>query len=338
MQYGKSRYVARSDGTTSLPHEGKDIVQNQPDGRLRAQVFMTKLAQHQIGLVLLWAVSLLIAWRPLVDTFALSLRDDEYTHILLILPLSAALIFLEWRSLRPVPTLGLRAGSTLLAIAVLAGCAAGGWSASLPSDVQLSIRMFALVLSWIGSFVLCFGFRASRQVLFPLCFLFGLVPAPQLILKVIVALLQQGSAWTAHMLFAAFGVPVAQDGVLLTIPGLAIQVAQECSSIRSSSMLLVTTTVLAQLLLRSPWRKALVIGLAVPLSVAKNGLRIFTIAMLGSRVDPGYLKGRLHHEGGIIFFVLALIGVFALLWIFRRGEDLSLPSDLNPAEAAATGD
>jgi exosortase len=235
-------------------------------------------------------------------------------------------------------TLNVRTGSVLLAIAVLIACSSLGWSASLPSDVQLSIRMLAFVLSWIGSFVLCFGSRASRLVLFPLCFLLGLVPVPQLLLNAIVALLQQGSAWTAHMLFAAFGVPVAQDGVLLTIPGLTLQVAHECSSIRSSSMLLVTTMILAQLLLRSPWRKALVIGLAVPLSVAKNGLRIFTIAMLGTRVDPGYLTGKLHHQGGIVFFGIVLIGIFALLWILRRGENWPLKSQPNPVNAEAAGD
>jgi exosortase/archaeosortase family protein len=78
--------------------------------------------------------------------------------------------------------------------------------------------------------------------------------------------------------------------------------------------------VLAQLLLRSPWRKALVIAVAVPLSVAKNGLRISTIAMLGTRVDPGFLNGKLHHDGGIVFFAIALGVIFFLLWILRRTE------------------
>ena len=293
---------------------------------------MTKLAQHQLGFAALCAVSLLAGWHPLVETFALSLRDNEYTHVLLILPLSAALIFLEWRTLRPVITLNVRSGSVCLTIAALIACSALGWPAPLPSDLLLSIRMLALVLWWIGAFQLCFGSRASRLVLFPLCFLLGLVPLPQRAVNMIVALLQQGSAWAAHVLFAAFGVPVVHDGVLLTIPGLTLQVARECSSIRSSSMLLVTTMVLAQLLLRSPWRKALVIGLAVPLSVAKNGLRIFTIAMLGTRVDPGYLTGRLHHQGGIVFFAITLIVVFALLWVLRRGEDLSLKSALSPVK------
>jgi exosortase len=299
---------------------------------------MTRLAQHQIGFAILWVASSLVGWRPLIDTFSLSLRDDEYTHLLLILPISAALIFLEWRSLRKTVSLSVRSGSAFLAVAVLIACFAFGASALLTVDVQLSVRMLALVLFWIGAFVLCFGSRASRLVAFPLCFLLGLVPFPGFVLDAVVGLLQQYSAWTAHILFAAFGVPVSQDGVLLTIPGLTLQVAQECSSIRSSSMLLVTTMVLAQLLLRSPWRKALVIGLAIPLSVAKNGLRIFTIAMLGTRVDPGYLTGKLHHQGGIVFFGAALIAVFALLWLFRRGEAMHPNAGSNPMKVKATGD
>jgi exosortase len=116
------------------------------------------------------------------------------------------------------------------------------------------------------------------------------------------------------------GVPVEQKGLLVHIPGLTVEVARECSSIRSSSMLLVTTLVLVQLLLRSPWRKALVIAVAIPLSVVKNGLRIFVIAMLSTRVDPSFLTGRLHREGGVIFFLIALGTIFLLLWMVRRGE------------------
>jgi exosortase/archaeosortase family protein len=78
--------------------------------------------------------------------------------------------------------------------------------------------------------------------------------------------------------------------------------------------------VLAQIFLRSPLRKAIVVVLAVPLSVAKNGLRIFTIAMLGTHVDPGYLTGRFHHQGGIVFFAISLLVIFLALWILERGE------------------
>jgi len=105
------------------------------------------------------------------------------------------------------------------------------------------------------------------------------------------------------------------------IPGLTLEVAPECSSIRSSMMLLVTTMVLAQLLLLSFWRKSIAVVVAIPLSVAKNGLRIFVIAMLTTRVDPSFLTGRLHRQGGVVFFGIALLGIFLVLWILRRNEN-----------------
>jgi len=216
-----------------------------------------------------------------------------------------------------------RVGLAFLAVAVLAAVFPMMRSGALPSDIALSIRMFALVVFWCGTCILCFGTRVARGLLFPLCFLFWLVPFPQAMLASIVDLLQRGSALSAHALFAIAGVPVLQDGVVLSIPGLTVEVAQECSSIRSSSMLLVTAMVLAHVLLRSPWRRALVVAVAVPLSVAKNGLRIFVIAMLGIRVDPGYLTGRLHHQGGIIFFAIALAMVLLLIWVLKRTEDKS---------------
>jgi exosortase len=275
------------------------------------------------GLVfsILTAISLAIWWRALTDSFALALRDDQYTHILLILPVSVALIFMDWKSPETSTGLSLRVGSGLLATALAVVVIARTGILPLHSDEQLSLSMLALVLWWIGAFIFCFGTRTLRRSLFPLCFLFWIVPIPEFLLNPIVRLLQEGSVASARLLFAPIGVPVAQDGTRLTIPGLTIEVARECSSIRSSLMLLVTTMVLAQMLLRSAWRNTLVIALAIPLSVAKNGLRIFVLAMLATRVDRSFLTGRLHHQGGIIYFLVALAAICLLIWVARRGEE-----------------
>ncbi len=291
------------------------------DGFQATTMPTTKLSRPRLTLGLLLLASLIVGYQPLRSTFLLALHDDQYTHVLLILPLSIALIVLNWPSVRDVVAPSIVIGAAILGVAVVSAVASVVFAGSLPSDVQLSARMFALVLFWIGSGVFCLGSRAGRALVFPLCFLIWLVPIPQIMLTATIHLLQEGSAFSANCLFAAFGVPVSQDGVVLTIPGLSVEVAQECSSIRSSSMLLVTTMVLAQVLLRSPWRKALVIAIAVPLSVAKNGLRIFTLAMLGTRVDPAYLTGRLHHQGGIVFFTAALVVVIGLILLLQRGEN-----------------
>jgi len=255
-----------------------------------------------------------------VTSFALALRDDQYTHLLLILPVSVALIFLDWKSPDPFSLVNLKLGWVWLAFAVGITAASRLGLLRVHSDEKLSLNMLALVLWWIGAFISAFGIRSFRRALFPLCFLFWMIPIPQLVLNPVVRLLQEGSAAAANLFFTVAGVPVAQEGTRITIPGLSLEVARECSSIRSSLMLVVTTMVLAQLLLRSPWRKALVIALAMPLSVAKNGLRIFVLGQLGTRVDPTFLTGKLHREGGIIYFLIALIFIFFALWLARLGE------------------
>jgi exosortase len=270
---------------------------------------------------MLGAVSFAIWWGPLASSFALALRDEQYTHILLIAPISVALTVLDWKLPEPSSVLSGSIGSSLLVGAVLLTSLVRWNVVALPVDVQLSANMLAFVVWWIAAFVLCFGTGAFRRALFPLCFLFWLVPFPGFVLEPIVSWLQRGSAASAHLLFAAAGVPVEQRGMLLHIPGLTLEVAPECSSIRSSLILVVTTMVLAQLLLRSPWRRAVVIAVAIPLSVAKNGLRIFTLGMLATRVDRSFLTGRLHRQGGIVFFLIALAAIFLLIWIARCGEE-----------------
>ncbi len=284
---------------------------------------------HSWPLVLfavLGASSVAIWLGPLASSFALALRDDRYTHILLILPLSAALIFLnrkdlDWNGAETESSSGgFKVGSALVAVAVLGTIGVRGQVFPLSSDEQLAANMVAFVVWWLAAFIICFGARTFRGALFPLCFLFWIVPLPQVVLDQIVSLLQRGSAAAAHVLFLAAGFPVAQRGTLVHIPGLTLEVAPECSSIRSSMMLLVTTMVLAHLLLRSPWRKIVVVAAAIPLSIGKNGLRIFALGALATRVNPNFLTGRLHRQGGIIFFLIALAGIFLLIWILRRRE------------------
>ncbi len=282
------------------------------------------------------AISLPIWWTPLVSSFALALRDDQYTHLLLILPISVSLIYLEFKSSESLAESWSSLGLTLLAVAVVATVVARLRIFPLHRDQQLSLNMLALVVWWIGAFVVSFGTRAFRRALFPLCFLFWMVPFPGFLLNPIVRLLQEGSVVSGHLLFAAVGVPVTRDGIQLTIPGLTVEVARECSSIRSSLMLVVTTMVLAQMSLRSAWRKALVIAVAIPLSVAKNGLRIFVLAMLTTRVDRSFITGRLHHQGGIIYFLIALAVIILLIWIAHRAEKKSRLLATSSPELAVT--
>ncbi|SPF40228.1 conserved membrane hypothetical protein [Candidatus Sulfotelmatobacter kueseliae] len=280
---------------------------------------MTNRARY-IELSALVAGSLVVWWHPIAANLKLALSSDAHTHILLILPLSMALVYLEGKEARLTFESRGRLGAILLTAALLLRAVSAWTTGHLSPNDFLSLSIFALVIWWIGCVILCFGLQTFRSLLFPLCFLFLVVPFPEHALSWVTEFLQHQSTVAASILFRCARVPVTREGIMLSIPGLDIEVARECSSIRSSMMLIITTMVLAHLFLRSLWKKALLIVIALPLSVAKNALRIFTIAELGTRVDPGFLDGRLHRQGGIVFWSLAVAAVVVLLCVLTRCE------------------
>ena len=277
-------------------------------------------AARYFELSALIAGSIAVWWRPLVSTLKLALGSDAYTHILLIAPLSVALIYFERSGVPYVPSRRGWAGWVLLSVALLLRALTAASFNAAPADILLSLSVFGLVLWWIGSVVVSSGSGIFRSRLFPLCFLFLIVPVPTGVVNWITQILQYQSAVGATLLFRIAQVPVTRDGLIISIPGLDLEVARECSSIRSSTMLIVITLVLAHLFLQSRWRKVFLLAASLPLAVVKNAIRIFTIAELGTRVDPAYLDGKLHHNGGILFLALAVMMIVVLLWVLRQGE------------------
>jgi exosortase len=271
---------------------------------------------------LLCAASVLIWRNPLLATLTLALRDDAYTHILLVIPVSAMLLVMAWRTGAWKPNPSMRIGTAMLSVAAVVGLVGLRWGQTdlLTGDVHLAIEMLAVVVWLIGSVVFCFGVHILRRGLFPLLFLLWLVPMPDFALNRVVDVLQRGTTSAARLLFTMAGIPVTQDGKALTIPRVTVEVAEECSSIRSSMMLVVTSMVMSYLLLRSLWGRTVVILAAIPLSIAKNGLRVFTLAALGAYVDPAILNSSLHRQGGIVFFAIALASIFGLIRLAARLE------------------
>jgi len=168
--------------------------------------------------------------------------------------------------------------------------------------------------------MLFYGTCAVRQLLFPLLFLFLIVPIPQLLVDKCIFALQMASSYVTYSLFRWTGVPVLKNGFILSLPTIEIEIAKQCSGIRSALMLFLSSLILGRLYLRSHWARALFALAAIPFAIAKNAIRIFTLSMLAIYVDPSFLEGRLHHNGGIVFLVLTLAGMIILLKGLQKAE------------------
>jgi exosortase/archaeosortase family protein len=99
-----------------------------------------------------------------------------------------------------------------------------------------------------------------------------------------------------------------------------IEVAKECSGIRSALSLVITCVLAANFFLRTGWSRALLVISTVPITMLKNGFRIASLSILGVYVDERILGSDLHRRGGILFFVLALVLVWAEIVLLRKAE------------------
>ena len=105
------------------------------------------------------------------------------------------------------------------------------------------------------------------------------------------------------------------------LPGIAIEVAKECSGIRSSLALFITSLLAGHMFLKTTWRKVVLVLVIIPLTIFKNAVRITTLSLLAVYVDKSWLTDSwLHKGGGIVFFVLALVFFAPVLWALARSE------------------
>lgn len=278
------------------------------------------LTGHDLWFVTLVGLSLLPFWKPLRALADLSWNDDRYSHVLLIPLLSASLVCLHRKAIFAFPRYCASKGAIALVVCIVLFFVAKSQFSNLTSTDHLALVMVFIVLVWMAGFLLCYGTQSFRAALFPLLFLVMMVPIPTIALDKIVVALQEGSAVMTYALFKLLGVPVLWQHFDFSLPGVEIEIAKECSGIRSSFALFITSILAGQVFLQSNWRRLSFSLFTVPVVIFKNAVRIVTISCLGVYVDAGFLHGKLHRYGGLPFSLISLAILLPLLFALQKSE------------------
>ena len=181
--------------------------------------------------------------------------------------------------------------------------------------IALSFVCFAIA----GAF-LFLGTKWARSAMFPLFFLAFMIPLPEIVVDTLEEASKQASAEVASWLFLITGTPFLRSETMFQLPGITITVAKECSGIRSTLVLIITSLLAANMFLRATWRRALLVAAVIPLGLLRNALRILVISLLCVHIGPHMINSVIHRRGGPFFFALSLIPLFAMLWLLRRQE------------------
>jgi exosortase A len=219
-----------------------------------------------------------------------------YNHGFFVLPVSLWLMWLHRDALRQ---LGPRQEPlALVALAVMVG----GWLIGRAGDV-LAVEEVALVGMLIALFVFVFGREVSKRLVFPLAFLFFMVPVGD----ALIAPLQDFTARFAVGLLRLSGIPVFHDGIMIQIPNGLYEVAEACAGIRFLIANVVISALFAHLAYEKRWKFWLFLGIGFALPIIANGFRAYGIILIGYWSDGKLAAGVDHLIYGWVFFSIVMI-------------------------------
>lgn len=278
------------------------------------------LTKRNLFFLIFSLITVIIFYSPLIELVSMSSKSELYSHILLIPLISGYFFYGKRKEVISLAKYSFAPGAVISLAGIIIYFYVLNKLTGLNSNDFMSLKIYSLLLFWAGGFILFYGLKSLRIAIFPVLFLFLFAPIPSIVVEKFIFFLQILSTEATYLLFKITGIPVLREGFTFHLPGLSIEVAKQCSGIRSSLALIITSLIAGEFFLKTRWKKLVLVLCVIPITIFKNGLRISVLSLLGVYVDPRILGSQLHRSGGIPFFIFALILMAPILFFLIKSE------------------
>ncbi len=180
---------------------------------------------------------------PLYAWIRFALQSDLYSYVLLVPIVSVYLFVSGLKGYGATPlNVSSRQRWAGIALALVGLGVVGVYTFArfdgvvfVPQD-STAITTFAFVAVVAAAALLFLNRPLLRIAAFPLFFLAFMAPFPVAMEHAIEMFLQHGSAPPSYWFFKLAGTPVYRDELIFQLPGMTLQIAPECSGIRSTTL------------------------------------------------------------------------------------------------------
>lgn len=266
-------------------------------------------ALMRLGII--WTAMLALFWRDAADMAAIWWNSSTFNHCLLIIPILWWLVDqrkAELAKLEPRPW-----ALPLLWIAA----AAFGWLLGDAAGVALA-RHAGLVMLLQGSVALLLGSAVTRGLLFPLFYMFFLVPFGE----EFVPALQTITADMCMWLLGLTGIPAHIDGIYIATPTALFRVAEACSGVKFLVAMVALGALVSNLCFKSWPRRIVFMAASIVIPIIANGLRAFATIYVAHHGNLDFAASFDHVVFGWVFFGIVIALVMAAGWpFFDRAAD-----------------
>ncbi|MEY5032436.1 MAG: hypothetical protein RL354_1467 [Planctomycetota bacterium] len=263
-------------------------------------------------------------------------EPSDWGHTLLVPGIAGYFVWLRREELLASPMKANWLGAPIVVLGVAAYVA----TTFGPSWFVLhhNARGISVGITLLGLLLLILGTRATKLLLFPLCYwvAFGQSVSERLLQRVTEDM-QDWSAVGAHMLLAISGIDTERSGNVLTVfvNGVPQQlnVAEACSGMRMLVAFLALGVAIAYTGLPKVWQRVALVASGVPVAIGVNVLRVYTLGVL-SLWDSGFAAGDFHSFIGLVWLVPALFLYLGIMWLLRNLFIEEAPGTARPGGGA----
>jgi exosortase len=174
------------------------------------------------------------------------------------------------------------------------------------------LARISMPLALLGVVLFVGGAAALRRVWVGLAYLLFMVPVPYLTVKMLTYPSRLLDAGITAAALRRLGVPVLQDGVMLHLANVTLEVADDCSSVPAIAALIALGVAYALLRPRPVWTRITLALAAAPLGLLANIARLILTALAAYLVGPVVLGSVLHQFAGTTVFLATILLLGAL--------------------------
>jgi len=164
-----------------------------------------------------------------------------------------------------------------------------------------------IVVSIIGLVLYNFGLKALKKILFPLLFLFFMIPIPISIISLISLPLRRMATDISAFLIRLTSIPTYQEGNMLYFAETQLEVAEACSGINSITAMLMLGTVLVYIKPMTRMGQIVLLGSTIPIAMLANIVRVTGTGILAHFFGKTVARGFLHEFSGMAVFAFGLV-------------------------------
>jgi exosortase len=230
-------------------------------------------------------------------------RDSYYSHGILVRFVSVYLIWLKRDELRNIKVRPSSWGIVLMATGV------GIYIFSSALRIYFS-SIYSMMVVLVGMILHFYGREALRKILFPVLFLFFMMPLPLVIVVNISFKMKLFAAELARQLLNSMGLMAVREGSIIKMAHTYVVVDDICSGLRSLISLAALGSIFAYLLQATRIKRVLLFLSTVPIAIITNVCRIVFLSAVSEIWGPKYATGFIHDLSGYSIFALA----FAMLY------------------------